>query len=192
MLLYIKQRTMNPVLTDFLASRTPLVEESALWGDLLPLHITFYLSSEQPPLQFVTSVRSVVFQADSVLVVRDAENHFHITPGGRREQNETIEETLRREVLEETGWTLSEISLLGFTHFHNLAPRPSNYTYPHPDFLQIIYVAQADKYIPEAQVPGEYELETDFRPIGEVRRLLLEPGQLMLLNAAIEFRQSLE
>ena len=139
---------MDPELKKFLNSSTPLVEASTSWGDMLPLHITYYLSSELPPSIFVSSVRSIVFQADSVLVVRDAENHFHITPGGRRQKNETLEETLHREVLEETGWTLSEISLLGFMHFHLLAAKPTGYPYPYPDFLMLIYIAQADKYIP--------------------------------------------
>jgi len=183
---------MDPELKNFLNSRTPLIETTFTWSETLRLHLTYYLSNEQPPLRFISSVRSVVFQADSVLVVRDAENHFHITPGGRRQNDETIEETLRREVLEETGWTLSEISLLGFMHFHHLVPKPPNYTYPYPDFIWLIYVAQADKYIPEAKVPGEWELETGFRPIDEVRRLPLEQGQLMLLDVAIERRQNAE
>jgi len=182
---------MNPALTKFLTSQTPITKESTLWG-ILPLRIIFYLCSKQPPLQFVTSVCSVVFKADSVLVVRDAENHFHITPGGRRENKEAIEETLHREVLEETGWTLSKTFLLGFAHFHHLAPKPANYTYPHPDFLQIIYVAQADRYISEGKVPGEYELETYFRPIDEVRMLPLELSQLILLNEAVKLRQRME
>lgn len=182
---------MEPELEDFLSSRTPLVEATFSWGETGRIHVTYYLCNEQPSLGYVTSVRSVVFQADSVLVIRDAENSFHINPGGSREQGETLEETLRREVLEETGWTISDISLLGFAHFHHLDPRPPNYAYPYPDFIWIIYVSQADKYLPEAKIPGIYELETSFRPIDEVRRLPLDKVQLMLLNAAIEFRKGI-
>jgi 8-oxo-dGTP pyrophosphatase MutT (NUDIX family) len=125
-----------------------------------------------------------------VIVVRDVENHFHIVPGGRVEEGETPRDTLHREVLEETGWTINCVSPLGFVHFHHLAPRPAEYAYPYPDFLWMIYTAEADKYVPDSQLPGEYEVEVGFRLISEARGLLLEPGFRMLLDAAVELRLS--
>ena len=141
-------------------------------------------------MQYVSSVRTIVFQQDSVIVVRDVENSFHIIPGGRREEGETLEETLYREVLEETGWTLTSVSPLGFIHFHHLAPKPADYAYPYPDFLWLIHAAEVDEHIPESRIPDEYEIEVGFRPIGEAEGLLLEPGYQMLLNAAVESRLS--
>lgn len=37
------------------------------------------------------------------------------------------EDTVRREVLEETGWTMQALHPLGFLHFHHRAPRPEGY-----------------------------------------------------------------
>jgi 8-oxo-dGTP pyrophosphatase MutT (NUDIX family) len=181
---------MDCELADFLAGGRYLAEESVTWGDILPLHVTYYLGVASPPLQYVSSVRAVVFRQDSVIVVRDAEGHFYIVPGGRREEEETPEETLHREVLEETGWTLSHASPLGFVHFHHLAPRPAGYAYPYPDFLWMIYAAEADKHIPESQIPDTYVTEVVLCPIDEARGLLLEPGYKMLLDAAVESRLS--
>ena len=181
---------VNPELEDFLVGGKRLAEESVTWGKVLPLRVTYYLGADYPPLQYISSVRALVFQKDSLIVIRDVEGHFHIVPGGRREGDETLEETLHREVLEETGWTLTNVSLLGFAHFHHLAPRPADYAYPYPDFLWIIYTVEADRYVPEAQLPGEYEIEVGFRPIDEARKLLLEPGYQMLLDAAVELRLS--
>src|SRR4028118_758530 len=111
-------------LIDFLQHHHLVVQESAIWGNgTLPLRITSYLSFEQPPLDYVTSVRAVVLQGNSALVVRDAANSFHVTPGGRREKDESVEATLRREVLEETGWAITKVLRLGFMHFHHLAPK---------------------------------------------------------------------
>ena len=183
---------MDPDLQSFLALHKPLATESTSWGDNMPLDITLYLSRQPPPLTLVTSVRSVVFRGDSVLVVRDADNHFHIIPGGRRERDETIEETLRREVLEETGWTLDKSCLLGFMHLHHRASPPADYPYPSPDFIWLIYVSLAGRHIPKAQEPSESELEFGFWPVGEARRLLLERSQLLLLDTAAEFRHGLE
>jgi len=182
---------MDSELARFIASGRQLTEESVVWGSHMPFHVTYYLGGKAPPLQYVTSVRAVVFQANSVLAVRDAASHFHIVPGGRREGIETLEETLRQELLEETGWTVAGISSLGFTHFHHLAPKQAEYTYPYPDFLQLLYIAEAGSYVPDARVPGEYELETGFVPIDKIRRAGLEQSQAMLLDAATELRRSM-
>ncbi len=182
---------MDSELARFLASGGYLTEESVVWGDRMPLHVTYYLGGEVPPLQYVTSVRAVVFQTNSVLAVRDGASHFHIVPGGRREGIETLEETLRREPPEETGWTVAGMYSLGFAHFHHLAPKQTEYAYPYPDFLWFLYIAEADNHVPDSRVPGEYELETGFVSIIEIRRAGLDPSQAMLLDAAIELRRSL-
>ena len=181
---------MDAELVDYLNSGKRIAEESVTWGNALTLHVTYYLGVESPPLRYVSSARAIVFRDNSVIVIRDAENHFYIVPGGRREGEETLEETLHREVLEETGWTLKKVSPLGFMNFHHLAPKPADYAYPYPDFLWIIYSAEADKYIPESQIPDKYVTEVILHPIDEARRLILEPGYQMLLDAAIELRLS--
>jgi hypothetical protein len=78
---------MDSALTEFLSRHRCMVQETAVWGGgTLPLRINSYLSAEQPPFDYVTSVRAVVLQCNAVLVIRDAENSFHVTPaaGGKR------------------------------------------------------------------------------------------------------------
>lgn len=77
------------------------------------------------------------------------------------------------------------LALLGFVHFHHLAPKPDGYAFPYPDFLQRVYVAEAQDFIPKAMELGEYELETGFRAIDEALALPLEPGQRLWLRAAL-------
>src|SRR4029079_10230696 len=100
------KRRMSP-LADYLSKHRPQIEELVLWDDLR-LRVTSYLSSEIPPLELVTSVRAVVLNGRSVIVVRAPEG-LHLLPGGRREPGEGLVETLTREVLEETGWTIGQI-----------------------------------------------------------------------------------
>ncbi|MCZ6679465.1 MAG: NUDIX domain-containing protein [Candidatus Poribacteria bacterium] len=173
---------MKSDLADFLARHKIRVEDSVVWGNL-SLRITSYLGNEQPPLEYITSVRSLVFRDNSVLVVRNPDE-THIIPGGRCEVGETLEETLRREVLKEAGWTIREISMLGFMHFHHLNPKPPGYKYPHPDFIQLIYTAQADQFMPEARRSGDYEIESDFHSVDAVKVFNLSSGQRLYLNAA--------
>src|SRR4029078_3394269 len=118
----------------FLAEYLPIVEERVHWGSGRDLKVRAYLSQKPPPLGYISSVRCVVIREDGVLVVKD-EDGFHIFPGGRREPGESLEDTLRRGVLEETGWSLGALSLLGFLYYHDLGERPPGHRLPFPDFL---------------------------------------------------------
>lgn len=182
-----------PELASLLANRTALVEESATWGNgLLPLQIASYLSHEVMPLEFVTSVRCVLLQGAAVLVVRNLENNYHILPGGRRELGESLEATLRREILEETGWAITEPHLLGFKHFHHLSPKPEGYSYPYPDFVQLIYVARATELIPNVAISDttdeNFEGTATFLPLIDVLALELAASDRLFLDAALKSR----
>ena len=174
---------MESNLAAFLSRHRTIVEDSAVWSDL-PLRITSYLSDELPPNQYITSVRGLIFRNDSILVVRNPQG-IHISPGGRRKTGEILEETLHREVLEETGWTITDVRMFGFVHFHHLNPKPSGYKYLHPDFIQLIHVAHAGEFIPEAKIVDDYEIESNFRPLDEVKTLNLSAGERLVLDAAL-------
>jgi LmbE family N-acetylglucosaminyl deacetylase len=93
---------MTPELATFLARHTPGRAGMVVWENgCLPLRIAGYLSDALPPLDYVTSVRSLVFQDGALLVLRNRDG-MHVLPGGRREAGETLEHTLAREVLEAT------------------------------------------------------------------------------------------
>ncbi len=70
-------------------------------------------------------------------------------PGGGKEGNETPEETFRREVLEETGYTVKNLRKLGITK----------------GFTQVshVFVADVDKYIGTSMDEGE--ISEDAKPI---------------------------
>src|SRR4051812_6500225 len=111
----------------FLARHTPLAEGIETWGSPdapLPLRLTWYCTDEEPPLALVTSVRAIVVRGDAVLALHEPGGKPYIVPGGRCEPGESPEETLRREVLEETGWSLGAIQPLGFVHLRSLGPQP--------------------------------------------------------------------
>lgn len=86
-----------------LLARYPANEEHEdAWGESRLL-VGEHIVPELPPDELVTPVRAVVLVGAQVLVVHDP-HALHILPGGRREPGETLLATLRREVLEETGW----------------------------------------------------------------------------------------
>ena len=162
----------------FLKDKRPFYETEALWANgTMPLRVCYFLSDEQPPEQFVTSVRCMVLQNDTVLVLRNRKGN-HILPGGRREEGETFVQTLRREVAEETGWTVESVSRLGFIHLEHLKPKPPGYQFLYPHFFQIVYIAHASKYVPDLMCDNDYEEEATFVPIGELDGLGISEAEL--------------
>ncbi len=182
---------MDDDLAAFLAQRWPVATDPVLWGERMRLRATAYLSHEPPPLPYISSVRAVILRTGSVLVQQDKDNR-HIIPGGRREAWEVAETTLRREVAEETGWSLGPVTLLGFTHFHHLAPKPVGYSYPYPDFCWLVYTAEAAAFVPEATLDDGYEVGSEFLSVEEVSKLALTHYERAYLDAAIAFRRATE
>lgn len=171
---------LNPddVIPAFLAGKTPFHETETRWADgTLPLRVRYYRSNELPPDKYVTSVRCLVLQDESVLVLRNREG-YHILPGGRRGAGESFEQTLRREVAEETGWTIRAVTRLGFIHLEHSGPKPSGYRFPHPHFFQIVYTACASEYMPDSMCDDDYEESAAIVPMGELDCLGISEAEL--------------
>jgi 8-oxo-dGTP pyrophosphatase MutT (NUDIX family) len=189
---------MNPDLAPFLASGRKIAEGEANWGGNMPLQITCCLSGEPAPLEYVSSVRALVFKDASVLVVRDNNGEPYLLPGGRREKGESELETLHRELLEETGWTLKSTRLFAFMHMHHLGPKPPDYTYPYPDFIWPIYIVEADTHRAEDIQDGktiidvQYVSSAEFHTFADTMGLGIKPEHLELLKAAAELRRKTE
>ena len=181
---------MTDELTRFLETATCLCEEAVTWGGgTLALRVSYCLSTGQPPLAYVSSVRAIVFLGQSALVVTDKNGHMYILPGGRVEAGELPLETLRREVLEETGWTFRHPEPAGFMHFKHLGPKPEGYEYPYPDFIWAIFIADANRFDAAKITPDDWVSESQFRPVEEIRRLPLDRGELLLFEEALRMRR---
>ncbi|MDE3001578.1 MAG: NUDIX hydrolase [Gemmatimonadota bacterium] len=133
----------------------------------------------------MTSVRCLLMKGDSVLVVHNRDGS-HILPGGRCEAGESFQQTLRREVAEETGWTIETVSRLGYIHLEHLGPKPSGYRYPHPHFFQVVYTALASECMPDSMRDDDYEESAAFVPMGELDSLGISDAELGYLRFFIE------
>ena len=174
---------MDSLLERFLAGRTPFTFETATWGTL-DLEIRYYASDELPPDHLVTSVRAVVLSAERVLVIREPSGDEHIVPGGRRKAGESLEDTVRREVLEETCWTVADLSILAVGHFHITSAVPEDYPYPNPDFLHLVYLTSALEFHDERTIKDDWVAGSELLPIDSLHeRRISKPQQLLLAQA---------
>lgn len=172
---------------DFLANSKPFAEETAVWvNGTVHLQIASYLTSELPPRHLVTSARCIFFQGNKVMVITEPDGKKHPVPGGRCEDGESVAETARREVLEETGWTLDSLHQIGVIHFQHLTPKPPNHPYAYPHFLQVVYAANALVYQPNDMIYDEYVVSSDFVALTAVSRLSFSTAHLGLIKAACD------
>lgn len=163
----------------------PVSTETVMWvAGTLEFQMDTYVTDHLPPLDLVTSARCIVLQEDCVLVLTDADGQTHIVPGGRREAGESLEETVRREVGEESNLRIGELHVLGFMRYRHLLPKPPGYEYPYPDFVQVVYGAEAtaDQRV---MCRDEWVVSARFVPI-ERACTLLPTGQRALLCRATE------
>ena len=179
----------------WLAQRTPAAVAVDPWngGGCLT---TAYLESEAVPDEQAAAARAFVLRpgqdgADPQLVVLDTEHGPLLLPGGRCEPGETPEQALRREILEEAGWTVTNVRPIGCIHLRRQAPWRVGQPYPYHEFLFAIYAADAEQSRPDALVASASErfLGMTFRPLAQVRTLdLTWPPRLhqrLFLEAAV-------
>jgi 8-oxo-dGTP pyrophosphatase MutT (NUDIX family) len=170
-------------LQQFIAPLTTLVTEIYDWP-VARFEVNTYLHSIAPPAEFITSVRAVVLRNHTVLVVQDPDGQ-HILPGGRRERGESYAETAIREVLEETGWQVTIGPLLGCKHFHQVTPATTESFPAQPDFTQLVYVAYAVNYRPEAKEENGYELGAAFVALQQLAQMKITESERLFLQAAL-------
>jgi len=156
------------------------------WG-ASRLQLQLVLSDTPPPDALLTSVRGVVFQRGKVVMVTDPDGSFHVMPGGRRETSEDEQRTLRREIAEETGYSVAAATRIGHLAFEHLTPCPPGYPYPYPSFIQSLFVVEAGAFRRAAIVRDGWE--TSSRLISIPAALSkVRPDQRVLLRAAIDRR----
>ena len=168
---------------DLLAGLQPACREEVVWPGGQHLEVTTFLVDRLDGEANLSSVRAVVLSGDrEVLVVSDPTS-THILPGGRIQPGESLDLALKREIGEESGWTVLEPRLIGVLHFHHLKPRADGV--PATDFLQAVFAVERDAYHLELREQDGHETGSEFVSIEDARSLDLTQRERMLLKAAL-------
>lgn len=113
-------------------------------------------SSLLPSRELISTALALAFAGDQLLTTNLTSRGWDI-PGGHVESGEHPDETVRREVYEETGALLEAVRLLGYQRLRLLGPKPLSYHYPYPDCYQVFYWARIttlDDFLPTAEARG--------------------------------------
>jgi 8-oxo-dGTP pyrophosphatase MutT (NUDIX family) len=172
---------IDPRLSLFLRSRTPVAVEHVTWPDGHEFQLESYFTSVMPPFELITSVRAIVVRDGGVLVFDDDVGP-HVIPGGRVEPGESALVTLRRELREEIGCEISgDALLMGFIRFHHLGAEPPGYGYPYPDDLHLMYVVETSSD-PRAGTEEKLVLAPRFVPLDAAATLALPVSERAFLD----------
>jgi 8-oxo-dGTP pyrophosphatase MutT (NUDIX family) len=150
-----------------------------------PLDFRVFVSGELPRREWVGSVRALVLRGEQVLLVHSRPPILNV--GGRCEAGETIEQTLHREVGEETGWRVRSMGIIGFMHARHLDDQRREWGRPAPDWIDPLFAVEAVAYDPS--LLGSKETACEFVPIGEVERHGIETINRTFLAEAVRKRK---
>jgi 8-oxo-dGTP pyrophosphatase MutT (NUDIX family) len=139
--------TAHPGLAAAMRTGAPVATRETAWANgTMPLHVSAYTTAPELPLELVTSIRCIVrVRGGELIVYCENADGSHPMPGGRRIEGESFADTAAREVHEETGWRIDRATLrrLGWIRLAHLGPEPEVKKGPYPDFLQIVFTAEA-------------------------------------------------
>lgn len=130
--------------------------------------LKLYKSQELPELSATKSSFILAFKKDEVMLANVYGRGWDI-PGGHIENSETPDESMQRELFEETGASLLIFALIGYSKITINGPKPASYPYPYPTSYMPIYWGMIDTItepsasmeVGKPQLFAEYKIEKE-------------------------------
>ena len=147
-----------------------------------PNEYQLMLDDEMPPLHLITSAFGLVFKDDRFLMTKLVKRGWDV-PGGHIEAGELPEETVRRELMEETAVIPQNLTRFAHAKITIHASKPDNYKYPYPVSYMLFYVGGVGEIRPFLPT-AEAEARQFFAP-DDARQKRWVKQNSALYNAAL-------
>ncbi len=141
--------------SDFIMKKLIKVDREITWLPK-PAEGRLYITDELPPLELCRTAFGFAFNGDQVLMTRLKNRDWDI-PGGKIDVGETPQQTVVREVLEETFVQVEVIELVGIQEVELLGPRPENFQWIYPLSVQVYFLCRISKLMPFRKNKESYE-----------------------------------
>jgi 8-oxo-dGTP pyrophosphatase MutT (NUDIX family) len=154
-----------------------------LFEDYIPpngaLRMRFELGDDFPA-HLTGTVKMVANVGDKYIALRSPDGWWE--PGGKPELGESYQETIRREMLEETGAIVKNFTLFGAFHCISLRDAPPEPGLLWPEFYFLWGYGEVEFVSQPRPTSGEQILEIAVKPLDELCALLVQtPGAGPLL-----------
>lgn len=123
------------------------------WGPDESTEVIFEPATELPPQEQITACMVLAVHDGESIIMSKPERGWGL-PGGHREPDETAEECLRREAMEEAAVILGELRFIGHWATKKRFHSPHNTQYPDQGY-QLLFVAsvkELNDYIPQLEI----------------------------------------
>lgn len=156
-------------------ARCPALTAGVRWGNtaLIGCHPT----TGKPDPARLQSVNMVPFIGDRVMVIALADGHAML-PGGTRERDETLLETISREMREETGYALDSCFPFAVLECISYDEKPWRDYLVHPEFERLVCFGQVHQIgLPENPAGAEQIARIEVLPVAEAVAFLRNAGR---------------
>jgi 8-oxo-dGTP diphosphatase len=174
-----------------LAARFPDLARGVRWRNTA-LTGCRLLSGNPDPAR-LQSVNMVPFVGDDVIVISLVDGHIML-PGGTRERDESLLQTIAREMREETGYALETCIPFAVLECISYDATPWREHLAHPEFERLVCFGDVHRAgVPENPEGAEQIARIELLPVAEALTLLRDAGRPELADIyalASEVRQS--